>query len=146
MLLKTDQEPSIICVQRAIQDIKPEIIPINSPVGESACNGRVENAVRRTQEKIRAFRRQLEVGIGQAIPDQAPIMAWIGKWAAELISKYSPREDGKTPYERIGHETCKVPLVLFGESVMYLPMKTTRGSKGTPAKKPGIWLGVIERT
>ena len=56
ILLKTDQEPSIACVQRAIQDLKPEIIPINSPVGESACNGRIENAIRRVQEKMRALR------------------------------------------------------------------------------------------
>ena len=41
ILLKTDQEPSIVCVQRAIQELKPDVVPINSPVGESACNGRV---------------------------------------------------------------------------------------------------------
>ena len=29
---------------------------------------------------------------------------------------------------------------------MYLPMKTVKESKGTHARRPGIWLGVIERT
>ena len=132
ILLKTDQEPAIVCVQRAIQDIKPEIIPINSPVGESACNGRIENAIRRVQEKMRTLRHQLETGIGQTIPDQSPIMAWMAKWAAELISKYSLGEDGKTSYERIRKETCQVPLVRFGESVMYLPMKIVHVNKGEP--------------
>ena len=146
ILLKTDQEPSIVCAQRAIQDLKPDIIPINSPVGESASNGRIENAIRRVQEKMRTLRHQLEKGIGQTIPDQSAIMAWLAKWSAELISKYAPGDDGKTPYERIRQETCKVPLVPFGEAIMYLPMKTAKASKGTPARKPGIWLGVIERT
>ena len=73
-------------------------------------------------------------------------MAWLAKWAAELISKYSTGDDGKTPYERIRQERCEVPLVPFGELVMYLPMKTATSSKGEPATKPGAWLGIIERT
>lgn len=52
ILLKTDQEPAIVCVQQAIQELKPNIAPINSPVGESACNGRVEFAIRMVQEQI----------------------------------------------------------------------------------------------
>ena len=39
VLLKADQEPAIVYVQKAIQDLKPEIVPINSPVGESASMG-----------------------------------------------------------------------------------------------------------
>ena len=135
-----------MCVQRAIQDLNPEIIPINSPVGESACNGRVENAVRRIQEKMKTLRHQLEGGIKQKIPDQSPIMAWMARWAAELISKYSAGDDGKSPYERIRQEKCQVPLVPFGEKVLYLPMKTATSSKGEPAKRPGVWFGIIERT
>ena len=101
ILFKTDQEPFIICVQKVVQEIKPEVVPINSPVGESACNGRVENTVRRIQKKMRTVRHQLEKGIGHTIDDQSPIMAWMAMWSAELISKYSLGEDGKTPYERI---------------------------------------------
>ena len=45
--LKVDQEPSIVSVQKAIQDMRPNVIPTNSPVGEFECNGRVENNMRR---------------------------------------------------------------------------------------------------
>ena len=38
------------------------------------------------------------------------------------------------------------PLVPFGETVLYLPLKVVRRSKGDTAMKYGIWLGVIERT
>ena len=87
----------------------------------------------------------MEQGLCQAIPDASPIMVWMARWAVELISKYVPGEDGRTPYERLRKESCKVPLVPFGETVMFLPMKTATSSKGEPAKRAGIWLGIIER-
>ena len=59
--LKTDQEFAMVNIQLAVQELRDrEIIPINSPVGESECNGRVENAIRRVQEKTRALRHQIE--------------------------------------------------------------------------------------
>ena len=144
--LKSDQEPAIITVQKETQELRPNVVPTNSPVGESECNGRVENAIRRIQEKTRALRHQLEQGLKERNPDEAPIMAWMVRWAAELISKYSPGDDGRTPYERIRPESCAVQCVPFGEAVMYLPLKTAASSKGESAKKLGIWLGTIERT
>ena len=80
------------------------------------------------------------------IKDDAPLMAWLVRWSAELLSKYSRGDDGKSPYERIRGEPSKVPLVPFGEKVLYLPMKIVKRSKGMSAKKPGIWLGINERT
>ena len=73
-------------------------------------------------------------------------MAWMARWAAELLSKYAPGDDGRIPYERIRKESCQVPLVPFGETVMFLPMKTATSSKGEPARRAGVWLGIIERT
>ena len=39
-----------------------------------------------------------------------------------------------------------VPVVPFGEAVLYLPLKTAKGSKREFAKKLGSWIGTIERT
>ena len=51
----------MVSLQAAVQSIRPkEVIPVNSPVGESESNGRVENAIRRVQEKSRVLRHQLE--------------------------------------------------------------------------------------
>ena len=145
--LKTDQEPSMINLQAAIQSQRPKgIIPVNSPVGESESNGRVENAIRRVQEKTRALRHQLESNIKQKILGCNPIMSWLVRWAAEVLSKYSCGDDGKSPHERLHGEKCATPLVPFGESVLYLPLKTVRRDKGDVAKRPGIWLGIIART
>ena len=129
-----------------MQEIHPDhIIPINSPVGEPESNGRLENAIRRVQE-IRFVRHHVEPSIKHQIPEGAPIMAWLIRWAAEFISKYALGEDGKTPHERLREEDCVTPLVPFGETVMHLPLKIVHRNNGTPAKKRGAWRGVSERT
>ena len=125
--LKTDQEPAMIKLQEAIQQLRSkEVLLVNSPFGESESNGRVENAIRRIQEKTRVLRRQLEENIKRRIPDTSPIMAWLVRWAAELLSKYSCGDDGKSPSKRMHGEKCLIELVPFGESILYLPLKTMR--------------------
>ena len=92
MIVKADQELAIVDVQIAMQELRPNrIVPINSPVGESESNGRAENFIRRTQEKVRTLRHHVEQKIGMKLPDQSPVMAWLVRWAAELLSKYSRR-------------------------------------------------------
>ena len=83
--LKSDQEPSIVSVQKAIMEIRPNTIPTNSLVGESVCNGRIENIIRRVQEKVMVLSHQVDQGIRIAIPDNAPIMSWLVRWVAELL-------------------------------------------------------------
>ena len=136
----------MVSLQSAIQELRPkEVIPVNSPVGESESNGRVENAIRRVQEKTVVLPHQLECNMKRRLPETSPVMAWLVKWAAEFLSKHSCGDDGRSPYERLHGEKCVTPLVPFGESVMYLPMRTASSSKGEPARKVGIWLGIIER-
>lgn len=121
--LKIDQEPSIVTLQAAIQEIRERgVIPTNSLVGESECNGRLENSIRRVQEKVRVLRNQIELNIKQRVSNDSNIMPWFVRWAAEIISKYVPGEDGRTPYERIRQEKCMVPLVPFDETVLYVPL------------------------
>ena len=115
-------------------------------MGESESNGRVENAIRRVQEKVRVLCHQIECGIQGKIPDDAPVFAWMIRWAGELISKYAIGDDGKTAYERIRGEPCMVPVIPFGEAVMYLPLRIAKHNKGEASRRLGIWLGTIERT
>ena len=144
--IKTDKEPAMINIQTAMQELHPDrIIPSNSPVGESESNGRVENAIRRVQEKIRALRHHVEANIKCQTFEGAFVMAWMVRWSAELISKYVVGDDGRTPYERLRKEDCVTPFVPFGETFMYLPFKIVRRNKGMPAKRTGVWLGISER-
>ena len=145
--LKSDQDSFIVNVQTAIQEIRSGmVIPTNSPVGESQCHGRVQNAIRRIQEKVRVLRHQLESCITCKILDDAPIMSWMGRWAAELFSIYAPGDDGRTPYERIRQEACMVPIAPFGETALYLPFTTVRRNKGEPVNRSVcIWGPMSER-
>ena len=147
--VKSDQEPAIVAVQEYIRFNRDSpTIPINSPVGESECNGRVENAIRRIKEKTRTLIAQIEDGMKDKIPKGSNIIPWLVRWSGELLSKYALVYDGKTPYERLRGERSKVPLATFGEAVLYLPLKTAKPLKeqAQPKMKMGIWLGVIERT
>ena len=91
VMLKTDQERAMTSAHAAAEEMIPSsVIPINNPVGESECNGRVENAIRRVQGKTRALRHGLEHCIKAKSPDASPIIEWLARWAAELLSKYSP--------------------------------------------------------
>ena len=145
--LKSDQEPSIVELQGALQSAWPGVvIPVNSFVGKSESNGRVENIIRRIQEKVRVLRHQMETNMKTKIPNESPIIAWMVRWAAELLSQQSPGEDGRTPFERIRGERCVVPVIPFGEHVQYLPMKTVHKNKGECVKRSGVWLGNNERT
>lgn len=92
--LKIDQAQ----LQTAIQIVRQASpIPINSPVGESECNGRIENAIKRAQEKTRALRHQLGMKTGKKLQDNASIMAWLLRWVAELRFKYTMGDDGGSP-------------------------------------------------
>ena len=147
--VKSDQEPSMIALQDAIRrERQAQTILTNSPVGESECNGRAENAIRRVKEKVRTLIGQLEDGIGQPIGKGSAIIPWAVRWAAELISRYAPGYDGKTPFERLRGENSKAPLAMFGEKVMYFPLKTatSHNKQAQPKMREGVWLGIFERT
>ena len=88
IIAKIDLEPAIIDVQTAMQEERPNMfIPVNSPVGESESNGRVENCIRRVQEKIRTLRHHMDSHEKMKIEEQSPLMVWMVRWAAEFLSK-----------------------------------------------------------
>ena len=117
----------------------------NSPVAESQCNGRVENAIRWIQEKVRVLRHQLESGMKCQVPGDAPIMSGMVRWAAVFFSKYAPGDDGRTPSERIRQEACMVAVAIFGETVLCIPFTNVKRNKGEPAKKISVYLGTNEK-
>lgn len=55
-------------------------------------------------------------GLNEKIPEDAIIMPWLVRWAAELMSKYSVGDGGRSPYERIRGSKCMTPLVPFGQT------------------------------
>ena len=61
VILKTDQEPAIRDVQRAVRDRRQhETILENSPVGESQSNGKVERCIQSVVAQMRTKKGALE--------------------------------------------------------------------------------------
>ena len=98
--IKSDQEPSIVTVQEYMRFRRDSpIVPTNSPVGESECNGRAENAIRRVKEKTRTLMAQIEEGIKEKLPNAAAIIPWMVRWSGELISKYAPTQQHRLVFQ-----------------------------------------------
>ena len=61
LILKSDQEPSIMALKRELKErIKGTVKMEESPVGEHQSNGMVENGVQRIQGQFRVRRHALE--------------------------------------------------------------------------------------
>ena len=102
IIVKSDQERAVVALQHAIRKERiGKIVCVNSPVGESESNGRVENAIRQVEEKVRTLKRHFEEEIGTVIEPDATIMSWMIRWAGELVSKFHLEKDRKTDNERI---------------------------------------------
>ena len=57
IIVKSDREPSIVAVQDAVKEAsKIEMVPENTPKGESKSNGNIESAVRELEGMIRSLK------------------------------------------------------------------------------------------
>ena len=147
--IKSDQEPAVVTVQEEIRELRRgRTICVNSPVGESECNGRAENAIRRVEVKVRTLRSFIEDRTKSKIDMATPFATWLIRWAGEILTKYTRGKDGKTAWERRRKEPCSKAIVPIGEKVLYLPLKTAsiNAKKGEPKMEEGIWLGINGRT
>ena len=55
-------------------------------------------------------------------------MEWMVQYSAELISRYSPKRDGKTARHLWKGSQCDRPVACFGESVWWLPPERKTGN------------------
>lgn len=89
IMIKSDQEISMVALQHEVQRSREaKTIPVNSPVGESECNGRVENTIRRVQDKVRTRNSHIETETGLEIEKMSDLMSWIVRWAGGLVTRY----------------------------------------------------------
>ena len=58
-----------------------QVIQEESPTGESQSNGKVENAVQRTQEQYRSMKSNLETEYGMKVEDEHPALVCLVRHA-----------------------------------------------------------------
>ena len=108
---------AIADVQRqVVPERSGETVPMNSPVGESQSNGRVENAVQRVQGQRRLNTR---------IRSSDTIFPWMVEWSAR------------------GND-AQAPVAEFGKKIMHMTAKnTSKSALKVDAKfHDGVWLGL----
>ena len=102
--IKSDQEPAIVDVKRAViaKRGSAPTIPVNSPVGDSQSNGRVENAITKVRNMVNTFLSSLESRWGMRVTRDHPVYLWMFEWAADLMTRYAHVGDlGKTAAQLI---------------------------------------------
>ena len=148
-MIKSHQEKSMVALQHEVQRLRDaKAIPVNSPLGESECNGRVENTIGRVQDKTGTLKSHIEAETGIELDNLPDLMSWVVGRSGELITRYHIGSDKRTAYERIRGKPCNRPICQIGESMLHLPLDSpkTDDKKCEPKMREGIWLGTSERT
>ena len=85
----------------------------NPPVGDSQANGFIENANGIVKAQIRTMKDALDTRLGEKIPPDSTVLAWLVQYAAVVWNRYAVSSDGKTAYERIRGKQCTRPIAEF---------------------------------
>ena len=126
VILQSDQEPSIIDVERkAGTHIPTEIVYEESPVGDSNANGRTERANQTIQGQTRAIKDYTERQIGATIGLDSAVLKWLVRHAAWTLTTFHVGSDGMTAHQRIRGKPFNQLIAALGEQLLFIPHKTT---------------------
>ena len=64
------------------------ITPEQPPKGEHPANGLIEEAGKTIRDMVRVLKLQLEANINRCIRIGEPIMKWMARWAAMMLSRF----------------------------------------------------------
>ena len=86
---KSDNEEALLALKRRVTEnlVGVEVIPEESPVGDHSAKGEAENAVREVKRKVRCIKGSLEEYLGFRLPFNHPMLTWLPRHAADLMSK-----------------------------------------------------------
>ena len=133
VLVKNDNEPAILALRNAVVKQMPEVefIPRDPPTGDHKANGEIECMVREVKRQVRVLKTSTEEKLGRSVPQDHPLLAWMPRHGAFVMSRFRIGEDGKTPYERHTTRKWRRPMVHYGERIFFRPLKSYLEGKGT---------------
>ena len=146
--VKSDQEPSILALKKAVAAERVgETVPIESPVRSSKSNGMMENAVKIWQEQLRTIKHDVEAKFKKRIEVNSVLFSWLIPYITDIMNKYKVGVDGLTAYERITGHKCKHYVIGFAETVDYI-LETEKGKqyKADSRVGVGVFLGYVWRS
>ena len=143
IILKTDQEQAIMALSRSLKDERKDKTQLtNAPRYSHASMGVVERANQTLAGQIRSMRLVLQGHLGQRLPATHPLMAWVVRHAAWLITRFVVRPSGRTAYEALRGRAYRSKLVEIGERVFAKkPGDSQNVTKLDSRWEAGIWVG-----
>ena len=142
-VLKTDGEPAAKDLMNELARKRkdmPTVIEVSKPYG-SKSYGRAESAIRRLECQVRTLKVATEKNLGVVMDVHKPVFSWIVEYAADVLTKCSVGEDGRTPYERIKQKKYHGKMVEFASMVMVKLQGKLQGGLMRDRWIPGFWLG-----
>jgi hypothetical protein len=117
----------------------------NAPRYSHASMGVVERANQPLAGQIRSMRRVLQGHLGQRLPATHPLMAWVVRHAAWLITRVVVRPSGRTAYEALRGRAYRSERVEIGERIFANePGDSQNVTKHDSRWEAGIWVGKTE--
>ena len=146
--IRSDQERVIKSIKgKIISERMADTVPMESPVKESQCNGRMEKAVQTLEGQIRTLVMDLKLEAGIELSPRAVAYPYLVRWACTVISRYKLTPCGKTPFHILTGRQCTRPITSFASPVVWKKsMKESERLKGETDWDSGIFLGVRWRT
>ena len=143
LVLKSDQEPAIVDLAREIAKMRESAYGTaveQSAVGESDSNASVERAIQDVEGQVRTLRAGLEAKIRQRIRLTNPVVPWMVRHAAALITRCRVRPSGRTSLEMMRGRRTNSQITEFGEHILFKIPKT----KLNPGKFEDQWTSGVD--
>lgn len=150
IVLKSDQETAIVDLVKEIARLRESDFGTSiehSAVGESDSNASVERAIQDVEGQIRTLKAGLEAKIAQKIRLANPIVPWMIRHAAALITRCRIRPSGRTSLEMIKGRRTNAPIAEFGEHILFkIPKTKLNPGKFDDQWSSGTYLGFDMRS
>ena len=100
------------------------------------------------KEHFRSLRPCLESQLGYRIPVQHPLISWMVRHSANLVTWCAKGHDGQTAYQRVRSRDFKTKLMTFGERCRHKNRCQEPLSNAADRCRfhDGIFLGIDRRT
>ena len=143
VIIQCDKEMSIIDVFRKVaRERNARTVLRFAPKTSHQSNGFVEAMHGHIQGLARCHQTQIETNTGIQLSAISPTIPFALRYAGFVLSRFTVRPDGRTPFQYLLGTPYVSPLCMFGESAFALiPDHEVRAAKLTNRWISGCWWG-----
>ena len=150
VVIRSDQEPAIVALVDKIKEIRDTQLKETtldcSPAYDSDANGQAERGVQAAEGITRTMKLELEHRLGARVPASHPLLGWLVRHAADTVTKFEVKTNGRTAYHMLKGRECSGELAAFGQKVLFMLPKRPRGGDMQTRWSEGFWLGKLWRS